>query len=437
MDKFVIHGGRPLRGSVRVHGSKNAALPMMAASLLLPRGERLVLRNVPDLADVRTMARLLAELGIAVERHGARLTLTVDDDRPVRAPYEIVKTMRASICVLGPLLARRGEAQVSFPGGCAIGSRPVDLHLKGLARLHAKLAVRNGYILARGSKLRGGTVYLGGTFGSTVTGTDNILMAAVLAKGRTIIEHAAQEPEVQELAHLLNRMGARIEGIGNHRLIVHGVDRLRGAEKTVIPDRIEAGTFMAAAAITGGDVTVENVRAEDLTVVLETLRQMGVRLEADTYTVRINAKGLRRAEPVDITSLPYPGFPTDLQAQFMAILTRAKGISVVTERIYPDRFTHAAELSRMGAEIRKQESTAIIHGVPKLSGAPVMASDLRAGAGLVVAGLAARGRTDVLRVYHIDRGYDKLEERLNALGANIRRAKEITSSSTAPAAATA
>jgi UDP-N-acetylglucosamine 1-carboxyvinyltransferase len=437
LDKFLIHGGRPLKGCIRVHGSKNAALPMMAASLLLPRGERLVLRNVPDLADVRTMIRLLEELGIHVDRAGSKLTMTVENDQLVRAPYEIVKTMRASICVLGPLLARRGEAQVSFPGGCAIGSRPVDLHLKGLARLNAKLAVRNGYILARGAKLRGGTVYLGGTFGSTVTGTDNILMAAVLSKGRTVIEHAAQEPEVQELAHLLNRMGAQIEGIGNHRLIVHGVDRLRGTEKTVMSDRIEAGTFMAAAAITAGDVTVENVRAEDLTVVLETLQQMGVKLEVNSYTVRINARGLRRANPVDITSLPYPGFPTDLQAQFMAILTLAKGISVVTERIYPDRFTHAAELSRMGAEIRKQESTAIIHGVAKLSGAPVMASDLRAGAGLVVAGLAARGRTDVLRVYHIDRGYDKLEERLAALGASIRRAKEAVAASSAPTVASA
>jgi UDP-N-acetylglucosamine 1-carboxyvinyltransferase len=434
MDKFVIHGGRPLRGRIRVHGSKNAALPMMAASLLLNRGGRLVLRNVPDLADVRTMARLLGELGVEVQRSGTRLTLTVVDDRPVRAPYDIVKTMRASICVLGPLIARRGEAQVSFPGGCAIGSRPVDLHLKGLQRLHSRIGVRNGYIMARG-RLRGSTVYLGGTFGSTVTGTDNILMAAVLAKGRTVIEHAAQEPEVQELAHLLNLMGARIEGIGNHRLLVHGVERLRGAQKTVIPDRIEAGTFMAAAAITGGDVTIENVHAEDMTVVLETLHQMGVRLEAGTYTVRVNARGLRRLDPVDITSLPYPGFPTDLQAQFMAILTLAKGISVVTERIYPDRFTHAAELSRMGAEIRKQESTAIIHGVSRLSGAPVMASDLRAGAGLVVAGLAARGRTEVLRVYHVDRGYDRLEDRLSSLGANIRRARDASAApSSAPAA---
>jgi UDP-N-acetylglucosamine 1-carboxyvinyltransferase len=436
MDKFVIHGGRPLRGGVRVHGSKNAALPMMAASLLLGRGERLVLRHVPDLADVRTMAGLLDELGVAVERRGTRLTLTVVDDRPIRAPYEIVKTMRASICVLGPLLARRGEAQVSFPGGCAIGSRPVDLHLKGLARLGARPTVRNGYIVARARRLRGSTVYLGGTFGSTVTGTDNLLMAAALARGHTVIEHAAQEPEVQELAHLLNLMGARIEGIGNHRLIVHGVDRLRGAEKTVIPDRIEAGTFMAAAAITGGDVTVENVRAEDLTVVLETLQQMGVRLEGGSYTVRVDARGLRRLNPVDVTSLPYPGFPTDLQAQFMAILTLSRGISVVTERIYPDRFTHAAEFQRMGAVIRKQESTAIIQGVPRLSGAPVMASDLRAGAGLVVAGLAARGRTEVLRVYHIDRGYDRLEERLSSLGANIRRAKDAAAVA-APAIATA
>ena len=436
MDKFVIHGGRPLRGSVRVHGSKNAALPMMAASLLLGRGERLVLRHVPDLADVRTMAGLLSELGVAVQRKGTRLTLTVVDDRPVRAPYEIVKTMRASICVLGPLLARRGEAQVSFPGGCAIGSRPVDLHLKGLARLGARPRVRNGYIVARARRLRGSTVYLGGTFGSTVTGTDNLLMAAVLAKGHTVIEHAAQEPEVQELAHLLNLMGARIEGIGNHRLHVQGVERLHGTEKTVIPDRIEAGTFMAAAAITGGDVTVENVRAEDLTVVLETLQQMGVRLEGGSYTVRVDARGLRRLAPVDVTSLPYPGFPTDLQAQFMAILTLARGISVVTERIYPDRFTHAAEFQRMGAVIRKQESTAIIQGVSRLSGAPVMASDLRAGAGLVVAGLAARGRTEVLRVYHIDRGYDQLEERLASLGANIRRVRDAATAAT-PAIATA
>ncbi|MBI4564800.1 MAG: UDP-N-acetylglucosamine 1-carboxyvinyltransferase [Planctomycetes bacterium] len=421
MDKFVIHGGRILRGTVRVGGSKNAALPMMAASLLLERGQRLLLRSVPDLADTRTMAELLTQLGVHVERDGHRLSLSVRDDRPVIAPYQIVRTMRASICVLGPLLARRGKAQVSLPGGCAIGSRPVDLHLRGLARLKARLTIDHGYIRAHATRLKGATTYLGGSFGSTVTGTGNLLMAATLAHGDTIIEHAAQEPEIQELARLLNAMGARVEGIGGHRLVIHGVDRLYGAEWTVMPDRIEAGTFMAAAAITGGDVTVENVRAEHMIAVLETLRQMGARVEESTFTVRVRGRPGRRLEPVDITTLPYPGFPTDLQAPFMAALTQARDISVITERIYPDRFSHAAELGRMGARITKQESTAIIVGVRRLSGAPVMASDLRGGAGLVLAGLAAKGCTEVRRVYHIQRGYEHLERRLSALGASIRR----------------
>jgi UDP-N-acetylglucosamine 1-carboxyvinyltransferase len=424
MDQFVIHGGRPLRGAIRVQGSKNAALPMMAAALLLPRGERLVLRNVPDLADVRTMARLLAELGVEVERHNARLTLTVVDDRPVRAPYEIVKTMRAFICVLGPLLARRGEAQVSFPGGCAIGSRPVDLHLKGLARLHARLAVRNGYILARGAKLRGGTVYLGGTFGSTVTGTDNILMAAVLAKGRTVIEHAAQEPEVQELAHLLNAMGAKIEGIGNHRLLVHGVEKLHSAEKTVIADRIEAGTFMAAAALAGDGVTLRRICREHMKAITGAI-------EASGHSVEFNAAGntctIRRGENLrgcDLVTSPYPGYPTDMQAQMTALLATTPGISVIKDTIFPQRFMHCAELKRMGAEIHVSEGKAVIKGVEQLSAAPVMASDLRASAALVLAALTAKGTTEIRRLYHIDRGYEHIDEKLQALGANVERVRE-------------
>ncbi len=425
MDKFVIHGGRPLAGTVRVKGSKNAALPMLPAVLLLPRGDSLVLRNVPDIADIQTMLRLLETLGIRVEREGHRLTLTVVDDRPVRAPYDIVSTMRASICVFGPLVARRGQAQVSLPGGCAIGARPVDLHLKGLERLGAKTSVEHGYIVSKSRRLEGRTCYLGGTFGPTVTGTDNVLMAATLARGETVIEHAAMEPEVQELARLLVDMGARIEGIGGHRMIVHGVDQLHGAERTVIPDRIEAGTYMAAAAATGGDVVVENVRAEHMIAVLETLRQMGLDVDERTYTVRVRARRKRGLKRVDIVTLPYPGFPTDLQAQFCAALALAPGLSVVTERIYPDRFHHIPELNRMGAEIRKVESAAMISGVKVLKGAPVMASDLRAGSGLVIAGLAARGVTEVRRIYHVDRGYERFEKQLQGLGGLIRRVKDV------------
>ncbi len=421
MDKLIINGGHRLRGAIRVNGSKNAALPMMAASLLLDRGERLVLRNVPDLGDVRTMSVLLETLGVRSERSRLTLTLTVIDDRPVRAPYEIVKTMRASICTLGPLLGRRGEAHVSHPGGCAIGVRPVDLHVRGVEALGARVSVDHGYIVARGP-IRGETVYLGGAFGSTVTGTANVLMAAVLARGTTAIEYAAQEPEVQELALLLNAMGARVEGIGGYRLVVHGVPRLRGADWTVIPDRIEAGTFMACAAITRGDVVVENVRAEHMTAALEALKQMGCRLDIGTFTVRV--RGPKRLRPVDLNTLPFPGFPTDLQAQVMACCCVADGISVITEKIYPERFHHLPEYSRMGAQVRKYESAAIIHGVRELHGAPVMASDLRAGAGLVVAGLAARGYTEVQRIYHLDRGYDHIERRLNAVGARIRRGND-------------
>ncbi len=423
MDKFIIEGGRPLAGRVRAKGAKNAALPMMAAALLMDEGHTLTLHNVPDLSDIRTMAALLTELGCRVQRDRESLYITLVDKRPTKAPYEIVSTMRASICVLGPLVARRQHAQVSLPGGCAIGVRPVNLHLRGLEAMGADIKVDHGYIIAKAKRLTGGVVYLGGEFGSTVTGTANILMAATIGSGVTEIEYAALEPEVQELARLLVRMGARIDGIGSYRLSVRGVEHLHGTEATVIPDRIEAGTFMAAAAITHGDVTVEHVRFEDMVAVVELLKHMGCRVDfGSSYDIRV--RGPKRVKPVDVTTLPFPGFPTDLQAQFMSCLAVADGISVVTEKIYPDRFMHAPELGRMGAQIRKQDAAAIIVGVKELHGAPVMASDLRAGAGLIIAGLAARGFTEISRIYHVDRGYDRVEKRLNSLGARIHRVAE-------------
>ncbi len=422
MDKFVIEGGRALRGTVRVKGSKNAALPMMAASLLLDPGERLLLRGVPALSDIKTMSLLLGKLGVRVERAGETLTLKVLDDSRIEAPYEIVRQMRASICVLGPLVGRRRAARVSQPGGCVIGVRPVDLHVRGLQQLGAAVAQEHGYLLAQARRLVGRTLYLGGAFGSTVTGTENVLMAAVLAQGITVIECAACEPEVQALALLLNEMGAKIQGIGSPRLVVHGVRRLRGAEADVIPDRVEAGTFMAAAAITGGDVRIENARADHLVGVVEHFRAAGIHIETGPDWIRVMSNGLFK--PVDVATLPYPGFPTDMQAQFMALMTLGDGITVITEKIYPDRFMHVAELGRMGARIRKEGSCAIIEGVKSLHGAEVMASDLRASASLVVAALAAEGSTEIHRVYHLDRGYDHLERRLNALGARVQRVEE-------------
>jgi UDP-N-acetylglucosamine 1-carboxyvinyltransferase len=338
------------------------------------------------------------------------------------ARYELVSMMRASFCVLGPLLGKRLRAKVSLPGGCVIGVRPVELHLKGLAALGARIVVENGYVNAEADRLRGTDLYLGGTFGSTVTGTANVVMAAVLAEGTTIIDFAACEPEVQELCFLLNKMGARIHGIGSPRLVIEGVQALRGCEYDVIPDRIEAGTFMVAAAVTRGDVTIENVRVDHLGAVIETLRKCGVQV---IHTARsVHVRGTGAILPADITTLTYPGFPTDLQAQFMALLTMADGISVIQERIYPDRFMHVAELCRLGARIRKEGSAAVVLGTPRLHGAPVMASDLRASAALVVAGLAAEGTTEVRRIYHIDRGYEQIERRLNALGARVERSVE-------------
>ncbi len=420
MDQFVIEGGVPLHGDVRVSGAKNAALPMLAASILAEGPCRF--EGMPDLRDIRTMLEILGELGVQAARQqdGSIVTEVVDPSR-VRAPYELVKTMRASICVLGPLLGRRRRAEVSFPGGCVIGPRPVDLHLTGLEALGVRVDVGGGYIAADGEDLRGGgELYLGGPFGPTVTGTANVLSAAVLAPGTTVIQSAACEPEVVDLAHFLVAMGARIDGIGSPTLVVRGVERLQGTTWRVIPDRIEAGTLLCAGALTRGDVTVRGCDPGAMTAPLALLERMGVdveRVDEDGLRVRAGA----RPRPADVVTLPYPGFPTDLQAQFMALLCVADGNSFVTEKIYPERFIHIAELQRMGARIRKEGPTAIVQGVERLSGAPVMASDLRASAALVIAGLAAEGTTTVERVYHIDRGYERIEEKLGALGARIER----------------
>ena len=420
MDKFVVTGGRTLRGRVRVEGAKNAVLPIMAASLLTE--EEVVIRNVPDLRDVRTLSKVLVELGMEVVREGDAVRVHLVDEAPDTAPYELVSTMRASICVLGPLLAKRGRARVSMPGGCVFGVRPIDLHIKGLNSLGARLEVRNGYIQSADCRLRGREIYLGSTFGSSVLGTANVMMAACLSEGLTVIENAAMEPEVQDLARFLRSMGAHIDGIGTHRLVVEGVKRLHGTDYTVIPDRIEAGTLLAAGALAGDGLEVEGVEPAHMLAVLETFRTMGVEVERKEGGVRVSR--VDRPQPADLTTLPYPGFPTDMQAQMMVLMTLAEGISILTEKIYPDRFIHVAELNRLGAQIRKEGPQAVIIGVPRLSGAHVMASDLRASAALVLAGLVAEGITEIHRVYHIDRGYRRMDEKLSALGAEIARVPE-------------
>ena len=436
MDSFVIEGGRRLEGTIRVHGSKNAALPLMAAALLTD--QPVTLRDVPDLADIRNMLKLLAELGCERQNEpgpngsvGGLVTLRSEDETKVHARYDIVRTMRASICALGPMLARRGRARVSMPGGCAIGDRPVDLHLRGLRALGAEITLEGGDIVAAAppsGRLRGDTIFLGGPFGSTVLGTANVMSAATLAEGTTIIESAACEPEVVDLARLLVRMGARISGAGSPRITVEGVERLGGADHAVIPDRIEAGTFMCAAAITNGSLTIENCPIDALLAVVDRLDHAGVHLEvlqgADPLHATCRVTADRVLRPIEITTQPHPGFPTDLQAQFMALLCLADGNSIITERIFPERFLHVAELGRMGAHLFRAGPTVVVSGVKRLTGAQVMASDLRASAGLVLAGLAAEGTTVVNRVYHLDRGYERLEERLTPLGARIRRAPE-------------
>lgn len=418
MDQLRVRGGARLEGRLTAAGSKNAVLPLMAACLLTD--EPVVLTHVPRLRDVETMARILARLGVEVSHEGDRLTLQAQSEGPVEAPYDLVSTMRASVCVLGPLIARRGAARVSMPGGCVFGVRPVDLHVKGLNALGARIRIEGGYLVSEaGSRLRGASIYLGSRAGSSVLATAQVLSAAVLAEGRTEIENAAMEPEILELCQCLLRMGARITGLGGHRLVVEGVESLHGTEHRVSGDRVEAGTFLTAAAMTRGDVTVEGVDPQSLTAALEMLASMGAEITSGRDWIRARADGPLRA--ADLTTLPFPGFPTDLQAQFMAALTVAEGISVVAERIFPDRFMHVAEFLRLGARISKEGPQAIVHGPARLSGAIVMASDLRASAALVLAGLVAEGETEVRRVYHIDRGYERIDERLGALGAEIRR----------------
>ncbi|MBI4227090.1 MAG: UDP-N-acetylglucosamine 1-carboxyvinyltransferase [Candidatus Omnitrophica bacterium] len=421
MEKLVIEGGRPLRGTVQVSGAKNAALPILAATLLTDG--TCELHNVPALRDVATMIRILRALGVRVQQSNSTVSVDPRGYAGVEASYKLVSTMRASFCVLGPLLAKHRKARVSLPGGCVIGPRPVDLHLKGLRALGASITIESGYVVAEAKELRGAHVFLGGAYGSSVLATANVMMAATLARGTTVIENAACEPEVSDLADCLIAMGAKIHGHGTPRLEILGVRELAGVTHSVIPDRIEAGTYLAAAAMTRGALTVVGARAEHLGAVVDKLREAGVDITVVNGS-QIRVRGRRALRPVGVTTLPYPGFPTDMQAQMMALMCVTKGISVITEKIYPDRFMHVAELNRMGAQVMLEGASAIVKGVQTLSSAPVMASDLRASAALVLAGLAAHGTTEVSRVYHLDRGYEHLEEKLVTLGASIRREKE-------------
>jgi len=412
--RLEIDGGVPLRGSVRVSAAKNAALPALAASLLTAEPVRLT--NLPDLVDVRTMVRLVETLGATIRRERGELAAQVARVTNDVAPYDLVSTMRASVLVLGPLVARHGSARVALPGGCAIGVRPIDQHLKGLARLGAEIAIENGYVVARASRLKAARI---ATDLVTVTGTENLMMAAALAEGTTVIENAAREPEVVDLATLLTAMGARIRGAGTPRVEIEGVSELAGTSHRIIPDRIEAGTLIVAGAITGGDVTVTDLVPDHLSALMAKLDECGVALEVGPTSVRVRGSGRPRA--ADVTTSPFPGFPTDMQAQVMTLLGLADGQSRVTETIFENRFMHVAELARMGARIETDGAIAVIRGVSRYQGAPVMASDLRASAALVLAGLAAHGRTTVSRVYHLDRGYERLETKLAALGARIER----------------
>jgi UDP-N-acetylglucosamine 1-carboxyvinyltransferase len=433
MDSFLIRGGTRLKGKVEISGSKNSALPILAACLMAEG--KTVLKGVPRLTDIDSMLKLLGELGCHVYRHeppadgpvrggpalNGNLDIEVTDEKNSEARYDIVKTMRASICVLGPLLAKRGKAVVSIPGGCAIGDRPVDLHVRGMEKLGAHFRTEGGNIVGsvpRG-RLKGCRMYLGGAQGPTVLGTINVLCAAALAEGETVLVGAACEPEVADCADMLNKMGARIKGHGTPEIRIEGVEKLTGCEHRIIPDRIECGTFIIAAAITNGELELKNCNLDHLIAVQDRLDEVGVKVERENGTIYVNST--RRLNTVEMTTQPFPGFPTDLQAQLMALLCLGDGMSVITERIFPDRFLHVGELNRMGAHIRKEGPTAIIQGVKELQGASVMASDLRASAALVLAGLVAKGTTRIDRVYHIDRGYEKIEQKLNAVGADIER----------------
>ena len=419
MDKFRIRGGRPLEGRVQISGAKNSALPCMAAALLT--GETVTLHNLPYVRDIITMRRLLEDLGSHVLMPELRtLKISADKIETYEAPYDLVKTMRASVLALGPLLARFGQARVSMPGGCAIGQRAIDLHLSGLEKLGATVTLEGGDVVARAKRLQGREIYLDKV---TVTGTENLMMAACLADGVTILNNVAREPEVVDLSELLNKMGARIEGAGTSSVRIEGVEKLGGAEHTIIPDRIEAGTFVVAAAITGGQLDIVNCNPQHLTAVLDKFFETGVSIDQpNAFSLRV--RSTEPVNPSDVTTLPYPGFPTDMQAQYMALMTQAKGISIITETIFENRFMHASELLRMGAHIRLTGRQAVIEGNCNLMGARLQASDLRASASLVLAGLAGSGETVIDRVYHIDRGYEKIEEKLRSVGADIERFRD-------------
>ena len=418
MEKLYVDGGSRLSGNIRISGSKNSSLPILAATLLTD-GE-CILRNVPDLSDTNYMVQILSTLGAEVERASGNVIVKANKVA-AEAPYDLVRKMRASVCVLGPMLARNGEALVSLPGGCVIGDRPIDLHLRGLEALGAEVEVKGGDIkVTAPSGLKGANVNMSGQYGSTVLGTDNVMMAAVFAEGETIIEGAAAEPEVEDLAKFLNSLGAKIEGAGTSRIVIHGVEDLSGGEHVVIPDRIEAGTFMVAGALMGDGITLENVRAKHLKKLIKTLKGCDHKVKKlDGNKIYVKASSDPKAN--EITTEPYPGFPTDMQAQMCALFSVTPGISVVKETIFPSRFMHVPELKRMGANISLNDSTAVIRGVDQLSAAPVMASDLRASAALVLAGLAAEGTTEINRLYHIDRGYEYIDRKLEAIGAKLRR----------------
>ena len=421
MDKLVIEGGKPLRGEVTISGAKNAVLPMMAASLLTD--ERCVLHNIPSLTDIDTMIKILRALDTNVARKKASIAIS-GSFKKTRAPYDLVSTMRASVCVLGPMLARAKYAEVSFPGGCVIGPRPIDLHLKGLEKLGAKIEIRSGYIVAKAKKLKGAKIYLGGHFGSSVLATANTMTAATLAEGVTVIENAACEPEVVDLANFLIAMGAKITGHSTPTIKIEGVKKLRGVNYSVVPDRIEAGTYLLAAAITGGEVLIKGANPAHLLAVIDKLRECGINVAERTDGIMVSRPAMRKICSTALATLPYPGFPTDMQAQMMSLLCVANGISVITEKIYPERFIHVSELSRMGSHILLEGPNAIIRGVKSLSGADVMASDLRASAALVLAGLVAKGKTNIHRIYHLDRGYENIDKKLSQLGAKVWREKE-------------
>lgn len=413
MKTIIINGGKKLKGEVTISGAKNAALPILAASLLCEGKHRI--SNVPALADVKTLGRILQNMGVTFERQESEILIDSTLTTP-EAPYELVRTMRASVLVLGPLVARMGKARVSLPGGCAIGARPINLHLMGLEKLGASVEIEHGYVLAKAKRLKGAHISFDTV---TVTGTENIMMAAVLAKGETVLEHAAREPEIVDLANALIRMGARIEGAGTDVIRIQGVDQLVPLEYTVMPDRIETGTFVIAAAITRGSIKIKNCVPSHLDAVLAKVGEAGAEINISDGTIHVS--GSRKIKPVDIKTQEYPGFPTDMQAQFMSLMSLADGASVINETIFENRFTHVAELRRMGADIQTEGRSAIVKGVPKLSAAPVMATDLRASASLILAGLAAEGQTEISRIYHLDRGYENIEQKLSALGADIKR----------------